>query len=131
MSSLLTAQSSVSSSTPTSPNFGEIRGGQAFDLLQLLNSGHSGTLSTAHANSASQGISRFRTCVLQGGVEMPFRAIKTNIADSLNLIIQIEHCPGMWFVSEVLDINGYDGDSDRYYYSEVYTSERHPSHASN
>ncbi len=69
---------------------GEIRGGEAFDLLQLLNTGHSGTLSTVHANSAAQGISRFTTCVLQRGVGMPYRAIKTNIADSLNIIIQIE-----------------------------------------
>ena len=69
---------------------GEIRGGEAFDLLQLLNTGHSGTLSTVHANSAAQGISRFTTCVLQRGVGMPCRAIKTNIADSLNIIIQIE-----------------------------------------
>src|SRR5229473_8464448 len=68
---------------------GEIRGGEAFDLLQLLNTGHSGTLCTVHANSAPQGISRFTTCVLQSGVELPYRAIKTNIADSLNVIIQI------------------------------------------
>jgi Flp pilus assembly CpaF family ATPase len=45
---------------------GEIRGGEAFDLLQLLNTGHSGTNSTVHANSAVQGISRFMTCVLIG-----------------------------------------------------------------
>ena len=55
---------------------GEIRGGEAFDLLQLLNTGHKGTISTVHANSAAQGISRFTTCVLQSGVEIPFRAIK-------------------------------------------------------
>src|SRR6202795_2857064 len=87
---------------------GEIRGGEAFDLLQLLNTGHSGSLSTAHANSASHGISRFATCVLQSGVEMPFRAIKTNIAESLNIIIQIERRPGFRFVSRVLEIRGYN-----------------------
>ena len=93
---------------------GEIRGGEAFDLLQLLNTGHSGTLSTVHANSAAQGISRFTTCVLQSGVEMPYRAIKTNIADSLNIIVQIERRPGKRFVSEVLEIRGYDEPSDHY-----------------
>ncbi len=93
---------------------GEIRGGEAFDLLQLLNTGHSGTLSTVHANSAAQGISRFTTCVLQSGVEMPYRAIKTNIADSLNVIILIERRPGRRFVSEVLEIRDYDADVDRY-----------------
>ena len=93
---------------------GEIRGGEAFDLLQLLNTGHSGTLSTVHANSAAQGISRFTTCVLQSGVDIPYRAIKTNIADSLNIIVQIERRPGRRFVSEVLSIRQYDQDSDRY-----------------
>jgi pilus assembly protein CpaF len=93
---------------------GEIRGGEAFDLLQLLNTGHSGTLSTIHANSAAQGISRFTTCVLQSGVEMPYRAIKTNIADSLNIIVQIERRPGRRFVSEVLEIQGYSIENDRY-----------------
>ncbi len=93
---------------------GEIRGGEAFDLLQLLNTGHSGTLSTVHASSAQQAISRFTSCVLQSGVELPYRAIKTNIGDSLNVIIQLERRPGIRFVSEVLEIKGYDAESDRY-----------------
>ena len=89
---------------------GEIRGGEAFDLLQLLNTGHSGTLSTVHASSAQQAISRFTSCVLQSGVELPYRAIKTNIGDSLNVIIQLERRPGTRFVSEVLEIHGYDSE---------------------
>ena len=67
------AQSSVSSSTPTSPNFGEIRGDETFDLLQIVNTGHSNTISTVHANSAAQGLSRFATCVLQSHVEIPYK----------------------------------------------------------
>src|SRR5579864_3761072 len=82
---------------------GEIRGGEAFDLLQLLNTGHSGSLSTVHANSAAQGISRFTTCVLQSGIEIPYIAIKSNIAESLNVIVQIDRRPGRRFVSEVLE----------------------------
>lgn len=93
---------------------GEIRGGEAFDLLQLLNTGHSGTLCTVHANSAAQGISRFTTCVLQSGVEMPYRAIKTNIADSLNIVVQTERRPGRRFISEVLEIAGYNSETDGY-----------------
>ncbi len=99
---------------------GEIRGGEAFDLLQLLNTGHSGTLSTVHANSAVQGISRFTACVLQSGVEMPYRAIKTDIADSLNIIIQIERRPGIRFVSEVLAIQGYNPETDHYDLQSIY-----------
>jgi pilus assembly protein CpaF len=93
---------------------GEIRGGEAFDLLQLLNTGHSGTISTVHANSAAQGISRFTTCVLQSGVEIPYSAIKSNIADSLNIIIQLERRPGVRFVSQVLEICGYNVQTDQY-----------------
>ena len=93
---------------------GEIRGGEAFDLLQLLNTGHSGTLSTVHANSAAQGISRFTTCVLQSGVEMPYRAIKTNLAESLNVVVQIERRPGFRSISEVIEIRGYRTDVDTY-----------------
>jgi pilus assembly protein CpaF len=99
---------------------GEIRGGEAFDLLQLLNTGHSGTLCTVHANSATQGISRFTTCVLQSGVELPYRAIKTNIADSLNIVIQIDRRPGTRFVSAVLEIRGYEPEADRYDLYQVY-----------
>lgn len=93
---------------------GEIRGGEAFDLLQLLNTGHSGTISTVHANSAAQGMSRFTTCVLQSGIEMPYAAIKANIAESLNIIIQIDRRPGCRFVSEVLEIQSYQPEYDRY-----------------
>lgn len=93
---------------------GEIRGGEAFDLLQLLNTGHSGTPSTVHASSAQQAISKFTSCVLQSGVELPYRAIKNNIGDSLNVIIQLQRRPGRRYVSEVIEINGYTSEADRY-----------------
>ena len=93
---------------------GEIRGAEAFDLLQLLNTGHSGTLSTVHANSAQQALNRFTSCVLQSNVDLPYRAIKSNVADSLNLIVQVERRPGQRFVSEVLQINGYAPETDHY-----------------
>lgn len=99
---------------------GEIRGGEAFDLLQLLNTGHSGTLSTVHASSASQGIARFTSCVLQSGIDLPYRAIKTNIGDSLDIVVQLERRPGQRFVSEVLEIKRYDPDADRYEFLPVY-----------
>jgi len=96
--------------TPTAgisiAQFGEVRGSEAFDLLQLLNTGHSGTLSTIHASSAQQGLARFTSCVLQSGVELPFRAIKTNIADSLNV---------------------YDPDADLFDYGAVFLAKQdHP-----
>jgi pilus assembly protein CpaF len=103
---------------------GEIRGGEAFDLLQLLNTGHSGTLSTIHANSAKQGLARFTSCVLQSGVDLPYLAIKTNIADSLNVVVHIERRPGRRYVSEILEINGYEPDADLFDYGAVFLSKR-------
>jgi pilus assembly protein CpaF len=110
---------------------GEIRGGEAFDLMQLLNTGHSGAISTVHANSAAQGISRFTTCVLQSGVEMPYRAVKTNIGDCLNVIVQMERRPGVRFISEALEIHGFDMESDKYDLASVYmtTPKPYPSRA--
>jgi len=99
---------------------GEIRGGEAFDLLQLLNTGHSGTLSSIHANSPKQGLARFTSCVLQSGIELPYRAIKTNIGDSLNVVIHLERRPGRRFVSEVLEINGYQPEADLFDYCSIY-----------
>jgi pilus assembly protein CpaF len=100
---------------------GETRGGEASDLLQLLNSRHSGTISTLHANSALLGISRFASCVMQSGVEIPYLATKTNIADSLNVIVQIERRPGIRFVSRVLQIRGFDIESETYQFESVYS----------
>jgi len=92
---------------------GEIRGGEAFDLLRLLNTGHSGTLSTVRASSAQQAISRFTSCVLQS-VELPYRAIKTNIGDSLNVIIQLERRPGRRYVSQILEVRAFNAARDQY-----------------
>jgi pilus assembly protein CpaF len=93
---------------------GEIRGGEAFDLLQLLSTGHSGSLSTVHATSAKQGLARFTSCVLQSGVDLPYRAVKTNVGDSVNVVVHLERRPGRRFVSEVVEIHGYDPDRDEY-----------------
>ena len=103
---------------------GEIRGGEAFDLLQLLNTGHSGSLSTVHATSARQGLARFTSCVLQSGVDLPYRAIKTNVGDSVNVVVHLERRPGRRFVSELVEIHGYDPDSDEYNYSFIFDSHK-------
>jgi pilus assembly protein CpaF len=103
---------------------GEVRGSEAFDLLQLLNTGHAGTLSTIHASSAKQGLARFTSCVLQSGIELPYRSIKTNVADSLNVVVHIERRPGLRFISEVLEINSYDPDSDIFDFRSIFVAPR-------
>jgi len=102
---------------------GEVRGGEAFDLLQALNTGHSGTLSTIHANSAKEAISRFTTCVLLSGVELPYKAVRSNIAEALNLLVHIDRRNGRRFVTEILGIERYDAADDRYELKTLYRRE--------
>ena len=93
---------------------GEVRGGEAFDLLQALNTGHSGTLSTIHANSADQALSRFASCVLQSGVDLPYTAIRHGIAECLQLLVHLERRQMRRLVTELVRVRGYDPASDRY-----------------
>jgi pilus assembly protein CpaF len=99
---------------------GEIRGEEAFDLLQALNTGHSGSLSTIHANSASQALSRLASCVLQSGIDLPYKAIKAGIADSIHLLVHIERRHGQRFVSEALELTAYSPIDDLYTFIPVY-----------
>lgn len=93
---------------------GEVRGGEAFDLLQTLNTGHSGSLSTIHANSAEQALARFASCVLQSGVELPYTAIRRLISESIDLVVHLERRRGLRSVTEVVCVRGYEPDRDRY-----------------
>jgi pilus assembly protein CpaF len=99
---------------------GEVRGGEAFDLLQALNTGHSGTLSTIHANSAQQAISRLTSCVLQSGVELPYKAVRSNIADAVNFLLHVERRQGRRYASELLRVDRYDHIEDRYHLEPLY-----------
>jgi len=99
---------------------GEVRGGEAFDLLQALNTGHAGTLATLHANSAGLALARFTTCILQSGVQLPYRAIRGNIADAINLLVHIERRQGKRMVTQVFALRAYDAALDRYDLEAVY-----------
>jgi pilus assembly protein CpaF len=88
---------------------GEVRGGEAFDLLQAVNTGHSGTLATLHANSAALSLNRLTTCVLMSDVALPFAAIRAQIADSIHMIVHIERrSSGQRGIGEILQLHGYD-----------------------
>lgn len=99
---------------------GEVRGGEAFDLLQALNTGHAGTLSTIHANSAALALNRLASCVVESGVELPFHAVRSNIADSIQLLVHIVRRGGRRYVSEVARIEGYDHALEAYRLSPLY-----------
>jgi pilus assembly protein CpaF len=91
---------------------GEVRGAEAFDLLQALNTGHSGSLSTIHANSCSHAFARLTNCVLESGVELPYTAIRGNIAASVDFIVQVARRDGKRLVAEAVEIQGYDHSRD-------------------
>src|SRR6202011_1292154 len=67
---------------------GECRGGEALDMLQAMNTGHDGSLTTLHANSPKESIGRLETLVLMAGADLPSRAIREQIASAVNIVIQ-------------------------------------------
>jgi pilus assembly protein CpaF len=67
---------------------GECRGGEALDMLQAMNTGHDGSLTTTHANSPREALSRLETLVLMAGLELPVRAIREQLAGSVHLVVQ-------------------------------------------
>ena len=73
---------------------GEVRGGEALDMLQAMNTGHDGSMSTVHANNARDAISRLETLVLLAGTELPSRAIRGQIASAINVVVQTERLRG-------------------------------------
>ena len=73
---------------------GEVRGAEAFDLLQALNTGHQGSLSTIHANSAEQALTRLAHCVLTANVGLPHRSTREAIALAIHLVVHIDRVGG-------------------------------------
>src|SRR5207247_8738190 len=68
---------------------GECRGGEALDMLQAMNTGHDGSMTTAHANTPRDTLARLETLVLMAGVDLPIRAIRQQVAGAINLIVQL------------------------------------------
>ena len=93
---------------------GEVRGGEAFDLVQALNTGHGGTLSTIHANSAPQALARLASCVMQSGIDLPYQAVRQQIGDSIHFVLHLERSHGRRTVTEFLRIERYDPHLDKY-----------------
>ena len=88
---------------------GECRGGEALDMLQAMNTGHDGSLTTTHANSPSEAIARIETLVLMGGVELPSRAIREQIASSIHLVVQQSRfSDGSRRIAAVSEVSGID-----------------------
>ena len=90
---------------------GECRGGEALDMLQAMNTGHDGSMTTLHANDTREALSRLETLVLMAGMELPHRAIREQIASAVHLIVQLERMrDGSRRVVAVTEVQGMEGD---------------------
>ena len=92
---------------------GEVRGPEAFDLLQALNTGHQGALSTIHANSAEQALARLAHCVLTANVGLPHHSTREAIALAIHLVVHIDRIGRSRRVTNVVSVTGYDYATDR------------------
>ncbi|MDQ4097383.1 MAG: CpaF family protein, partial [Actinomycetota bacterium] len=91
---------------------GEVRGAEALDMLQAMNTGHEGSLTTVHANSPRDALSRLETMVLMAGYDLPVRAIREQIASALNVIIHLDRLPdGRRIVTALTELQGMEGDT--------------------
>lgn len=91
---------------------GECRGGEALDMLQAMNTGHDGSLTTVHANSPRDAIARLETLVLMAGMDLPVRAIRQQIASAVDLIVQQARLrDGSRKVVQITEVQGMEGDT--------------------
>jgi pilus assembly protein CpaF len=100
---------------------GEVRGGEAFDLLQALNTGHLGSMTTIHGNSAEQALMRLAHCVASAPVGLPHGSIREAIALAIRVVVHIARDAGHRRITEVIALRGYDVRSDRFTVESLYT----------
>jgi pilus assembly protein CpaF len=90
---------------------GEVRGAEALDMLQAMNTGHEGSLSTVHANSPRDALNRLETMVLMAGYELPLRAIRQHVASALDVIVQLDRLDdGTRRVVEICEVQRMEGE---------------------
>ena len=91
---------------------GEVRGSETIDMLQAMNTGHEGSLSTVHANSPRDALRRVETMVMLGGTDLPLRAIREQVANSIDILVHLVRDPlGRRFVSQITEVVGMEGDT--------------------
>ncbi|MEM6781726.1 MAG: CpaF family protein, partial [Pseudomonadota bacterium] len=90
---------------------GEVRGPEAFDLLQAMNTGHDGSMGTVHANNPREGISRMENMIAMGGLNLPTVAVREQIAAAINVIIQVQRLrDGSRKVTHITEVTGMEGE---------------------
>ncbi|MGA7172750.1 MAG: CpaF family protein [Candidatus Dormiibacterota bacterium] len=91
---------------------GEVRGGEALDMLQAMNTGHDGSMTTVHANTPRDSLSRLETQVLMGGVELPSKAIRQQISSAIDIIVQLNRLrDGSRRITAISEVVGMEGDT--------------------
>ncbi|HEX4822652.1 MAG TPA: CpaF family protein [Acidimicrobiales bacterium] len=91
---------------------GECRSGEALDMLQAMNTGHEGSMTTVHSNSARDGLTRLETMVLMAGFELPVKAIREQIASAIDIIIHVDRLPdGRRVVTSMTEVQGLEGET--------------------
>ena len=108
---------------------GEVRSGEALDMLQAMNTGHDGSLTTAHANTPRDVLSRLETMVLMAGMELPVRAVRTQVSSAIDLILQQSRIrDGTRKITHITEVQGMEGDTiilqDLFLYVQDYIDER-------
>jgi hypothetical protein len=105
---------------------GEVRDAAALDMLQAMNTGHDGSMSTIHSNSAIDAFSRLETMVLSGSVDLPLPAVRAQIASAINIVIHQGRMPdGSRKVIQISELRGYD--KDRPVLNDIFRLDRSPS----
>ena len=105
---------------------GEVRGGEAADLLQALNTGHGGSLTTIHANNARSALSRLASCAMQAGDALPWEVTCRGVVDGIALVIHTTRRDGRRFVEEAVETQGYDAAEGRWLAESVWDGAREP-----
>ena len=108
---------------------GEVRAGEALDMLQAMNTGHDGSLTTAHANTPRDVLSRLETMVLMAGMELPVRAVRSQVSSAIDLILQQSRIrDGSRKITYITEVQGMEGDTiilqDLFRYVQDYIDER-------
>jgi len=107
---------------------GEVRGAEAFDMLQAMNTGHDGSMSTVHANSPRDALYRIENMVMMANLNLPLKAVRMHVASALNLVVHMERMrDGIRRVQSILEISGIESEivSGRELFTFQYRSERH------
>ena len=103
---------------------GEVRGKEAADLLQALNTGHGGSLTTIHANSAESALARIASCAMQDGGGLPWKVLCRSVVDAITMVLHMARRSGRRYVEDAIFVHGYDSSLERWNFTPAVGSEQ-------